>query len=265
MANITQVTLAAGIPTVGTGTVSTIDALMADGGQATLGAQADAASATTTIKAALRGIATALGITAIDLGSGTGGTRTLRTILDTASPGIITTGSQAVPSPQYLSSIVAGDVAAAASDTGNPTKIGGVGHTANPTAVTDGQRVNAIFDKLGKQVVVGAIRDLKGVLETSISNTTGETTILAAVASTFLDVYGLILANTGVSNTKVTIRDDTAGTTRGIFMVPAGETRGFMLPVDSAIPQAVVNKPWTAQCGTATTALEVTILYVKNI
>lgn len=49
MANLTQVTLAAGVPTVGTGTVSTIDALMADGGQATLGAKADAAAATTDV------------------------------------------------------------------------------------------------------------------------------------------------------------------------------------------------------------------------
>jgi hypothetical protein len=49
-----------------------------------LGAQADAASATTSVKAALRGIATALGITALDLGSGTGGSRTLRFFRDTA-------------------------------------------------------------------------------------------------------------------------------------------------------------------------------------
>jgi hypothetical protein len=49
-----------------------------------LGAQADAASTTTSVKAALRGIATALGITALDLGSGTGGSRTLRFFRDTA-------------------------------------------------------------------------------------------------------------------------------------------------------------------------------------
>jgi hypothetical protein len=48
------------------------------------GANADAASATGSISAKLRGIATALGVTAFDLGSGTGGTRTLRQFLDTA-------------------------------------------------------------------------------------------------------------------------------------------------------------------------------------
>lgn len=48
------------------------------------GANADAASATGSISAKLRGIATALGITAFDLGSGTGGSRTLRWFQDTA-------------------------------------------------------------------------------------------------------------------------------------------------------------------------------------
>lgn len=84
MPNLTSVGVSSGVPNSGTGTVSTIDALMADGGQATLGANADAASTTASISAKLRGIATALGITALDLGTGTGGTRTLRFFKDTA-------------------------------------------------------------------------------------------------------------------------------------------------------------------------------------
>ena len=48
------------------------------------GANADAASATGSISAKLRAIATALGSTALDLGSGTGGSRTLRFFRDTA-------------------------------------------------------------------------------------------------------------------------------------------------------------------------------------
>lgn len=48
------------------------------------GANADAASATGSISAKLKGIATALGVTALDLGSGTGGTRTIRVFRDTA-------------------------------------------------------------------------------------------------------------------------------------------------------------------------------------
>lgn len=164
------------------------------------------------------------------------------------------------------SSGVAGDIASAASDSGNPLKIGAVGHTAAPTAVTDGQRVNLIADKVGKLIAVGAIRDLKGVTQTQISSSTSETTIVAAGgASVFVDLYGLILANTGATTTKVVVKDDTAGTTRAIIEVPTLETRGFTFPVDSAIPQAVANKPWTATCASSTAALEVTAMWVKNI
>ncbi len=48
------------------------------------GANADAASATGSVSAKLRGIATALGVTALDLGVGTGGSRTLRVAVDSA-------------------------------------------------------------------------------------------------------------------------------------------------------------------------------------
>jgi hypothetical protein len=47
MANLTSITINGGVPNSGTGTVSTIDGLMADGGQATLGSKADAASTAT--------------------------------------------------------------------------------------------------------------------------------------------------------------------------------------------------------------------------
>ncbi len=160
---------------------------------------------------------------------------------------------------------VGGPTASGSSVAANPVTIGGRGATANPTAVADAQVVNAMFDKLGKQVCVGAIRTLKGVTQTQISNSTAEVTIVAQVASTFQDLYGLVLANTGATTTKVTIKDSTSGTTRMIFEVPTLETRGFMVPVDSAIPQATVNTNWTATCTSATTAMEVTALWVSNI
>jgi hypothetical protein len=158
----------------------------------------------------------------------------------------------------------AGDVASGSSDSGNPLKIGGVGKTANPTAVTDGQRVNALFDKLGKQVVVGSIRDLKGVQQTTITSSTAETTVVTSVASTFLDVYGVIVTNISATVTKVTFKDATAGTTRFVIEVPATETRGFMLTESAAIPQASSGNNWTATCGTSVASIEITMLYIKN-
>lgn len=159
---------------------------------------------------------------------------------------------------------VGGTVASGATDAGNPVKVGAVGRTANPTAVSDGQRVNLTADKLGKLVTVGSIREQKGRQVTTITSSTAETTIVTAVASTFCDLYGLVLSNTSATATEVTIRDATAGGTVSSFMVPAGETRGFMLPESAAWPQATANNNWTATCGTSVASLKVTALFVKN-
>src|SRR5262245_13469310 len=73
------------------------------------GVNADAASATGSISAKLRGIATALGTSALDLGAGTGGTRTLRMAVDTSQLAALQTtqpamaaGFQAVGFPSDL-------------------------------------------------------------------------------------------------------------------------------------------------------------------
>lgn len=143
--------------------------------------------------------------------------------------------------------------------------LGLLAQTANPSAATPGNLVGALADKLGKQVVVGSIRDLKVQQQTTITASTGETTVLTQVASTFLDVYGVIIANTSASACDVTFKDSTGGTTRFDFQVPAGDTRGFMLPESGAIPQATVNNNWTATCGTSVTSIKITMLAVKNI
>lgn len=72
--NLTSVGLTNGVPATGTGTVSTLDALMADGGQATLGFQADAAQTNpglaASVVALLKGvIATLQGFFALNAGA----------------------------------------------------------------------------------------------------------------------------------------------------------------------------------------------------
>lgn len=79
----TGVDLSVGAGAVDTGTPRVTHA-SDDPVKAILGATSDAASTTDTIKAALRGIATATGITALDLGVGTGGSRTLRVAIDSS-------------------------------------------------------------------------------------------------------------------------------------------------------------------------------------
>lgn len=78
--------------------LSTEDKVVVDAVNAILGASGDAASASTTIKAALRGLATALGVTALDLGIATGGSRTIRVAIDSAqlAPPITASSAYAV-------------------------------------------------------------------------------------------------------------------------------------------------------------------------
>lgn len=142
---------------------------------------------------------------------------------------------------------------------------GVIATTSNPSAATAGNTVGIMGDKLGKVVTVGAVRDLKGNQVTTITASTSETTVVTAVASTFLDVYGCVVTNTSATATTVAFKDSTAGTTQYNVAVPAGDTRGFMLPAGDGIKQGTVNNNWTATSSVSVSSLVITMLYVKNI
>jgi len=56
-----------------------------------------------------------------------------------------------------LKTVTDGSVAAGATDSGNPVKVGGIAVGVSPTAVTAGQRVNETFDIYGRpQTAIGA-------------------------------------------------------------------------------------------------------------
>lgn len=116
----------------------------------------------------------------------------------------------------------------------------------------------------GSNVATTPTRALKGEQVTTITSSTTETTIATAIASTYIDVYGLVLTNSSATATKVTVRDATAGGTARVYYVPAGDMRGFMLPASSALKQATLNNNWTAQCTTSVASLDVQVLYVKS-
>jgi hypothetical protein len=160
---------------------------------------------------------------------------------------------------------VNGDTASGATDANNPVKIGGVARTTNPTAVTNGQRVNATFDKLGKLCTVSALRELKGVQKTSITVATETTVVTAGAAGVFNDVYAFIVTNKSATPVFVDFRDATAGTVRMTLAAPASDTRGFTVTVDSAMVQAVAANNWTATVSSAVSSIEITALYVSNV
>jgi hypothetical protein len=217
----------------------------------------DGSAVTQPVSYATTGSGTATGALRVELANN--GTGVLGTV------GTVTTVSTVTAVTSITNNVKAvGSTAAGASITTAPVTTGGQAKTANPTAVTDGQVVNATYDKLGKQVVVGSIRDMKGDATITLTTSTSETTLIAQVASTFLDVYGVIVENTSASASEITFRDTTGGSARFYIYVPAGETRGFMLNESAGFKQATVNTNWTAQSSASVTSIKIAVLYVKN-
>lgn len=155
---------------------------------------------------------------------------------------------------------VVGNVASDAVDSGNPVKIGTIGRTTLPTPVADGDRINTMGNKYGELTTIHAIREMRANQVTTITASTAETTIVTAVAAFNLDLYGLIVTNTSATAVNVAIKDATAGTTRLNIAVPAGETRGYMLPASDGIKQATANNNWTATVSASVTSVIITAL-----
>ncbi len=185
----------------------------------------------------------------------------------TTGNGIVGTGVQrvAIASDNTpFAVLAAGSVAHAAADSGNPVKVGGKARTANPAAVTDGQRVDAGFDKLGRQLVVaGQVRELIGVQHTQIVNSSAETTIVTAIAATFCDLVGLVITNQSATAVNCTLKDSAAGTTRGIFALAANG--GIVIQYARPVPQAAVNTAWTLTLSSAAVTVNVQTLFEKNL
>lgn len=161
---------------------------------------------------------------------------------------------------------VAGDVAHDAADSGNPVGQGLSARTTNPTAVADGDRVRAIADDIGRQVVVPfGVRDLIDHQLTQIVNSTSETTIVTAPgAGVFADLLCLVITNQTATPVAVTIKDATGGTNRMRYALHANG--GVVLMFPAPVPQkAGANNNWTATLSVNTVAVDIFALFVKNV
>lgn len=202
----------------------------------------------------------------VTMGNGVAGTGVQRvTMASDSTANIATIGTSVTPGTAAANLGKAEDAAAVTGDTG----VGVLGvrndTLASQTSASGDYGFHAL-DQAGILMTAGAPRALKvAPTVVTITSSTTETTVLAAVASTFLDVFGATFTNTSATATKVSLRDTTAGTIRWTGMVPAGDTRGFMLPVDSAITQGTVNTNWTVTCGTSVASLETTLFAVKRV
>lgn len=150
-------------------------------------------------------------------------------------------------------------------DAGEPVKIGFQARQTNPTAVADADRVNAMSDDVGRQtVVINQVRDLVSDQATTISASVAETTIGTQVASTFLDIVALMVANTSASTaTRIDFRDTTGGSVRFSMQIPGNTTMGIVPVVP--IKQTTVNTNWTAQCSVSTTDIRIFVQFAKNV
>lgn len=177
-------------------------------------------------------------------------------------------GAGVLPSQTVQGSITATGVAGAAAQgaaaSGNPVFTGGVAKTAQPTARTDGQIVAPLFSKVGHHIVqVGQIRDLSDTNAPVTLTTTTETTIVAALAAVFNDLYSLTITNTSATGVRVDLRTVAAGAVVESVWVPATTT----IQLNPVVPyrQATVNTAWTAQLSAAVTDVRISARTVRNI
>ena len=109
-----------------------------------------------------------------------------------------------------VAAVSAGDVAHDGVDSGNPVSVGGIARSAL-TSVAALDRVKAIFDLQGRQIVRANVPRGLRIKNTITLTSTTETTLLAAAAATFHDLTKLWICNTSATAVRVDFRDTTAG------------------------------------------------------
>jgi len=144
---------------------------------------------------------------------------------------------------------VVGDVAHDAADSGNPVKVGGKAATSTPSAVANGDRVDAFFDEYGR-LNVKSEPLASGGLDTFRSVDVDESE--EEIKSTAGQVFGWFLFN-GASSTlyvkfyNATAASVTVGTTTPFLTIPipagAGANVEFMhgIEFDTAITIAATT------------------------
>ena|SRR3990167_8327841 len=140
----------------------------------------------------------------------------------------------------------------------------GIARTVNPPAASAGAFVDAGYDVFGRQIITPyQIRELIATASATVANGT-ETTLLAGIAGTFLDLIHISCSNNSDAAVIVSIRDATIGGVVKTISVPANgvSSLNFQVPY----PQNFRADTWTADIPDITgTTVTVEALFVKNI
>ena len=278
--NIAAITLAGNIVTVGTTLSANGQWIVPCAGFAQVRANLTAiTSGTATFSWEASSGSQAVNITNTVTTSPTGTQTVAGTVTSNAGTGTFTTsptGTQTViQAPTSSVTIVpsgtqtvTGDTTSGSTDAGNPVKIGGLAKTSLPTAVSDGQRVSGLFDKLGRIVTSPMSVRAQSTRNRIALTTTAETTLLSAAgAGVFTDITDIIICNNDTSNdhsgVQVNIRDSTGGTIAISIVVNASQS----VDISFAVPltQTTANNNWTAQLATIPNAtITITVLGIHN-
>lgn len=160
---------------------------------------------------------------------------------------------------------IQGDVAHDSADSGNPVKIGGKARTTNPTAVANGDRVDASFDDIGRQMVRPVqARDLLQTAYVTASSE-GPKTLLAGAGGVYHDLVYLMGANESDASVNIDIMQSTGGTVQQTLVIPANSTAGLSLSVP--IPQDHSDATWQVDNNSAddsNTTYSITALFSKE-
>lgn len=158
---------------------------------------------------------------------------------------------------QSTTAVVAGNVASGVSDSGNPVKVGGLARTTNINAVSQGHRVNAVYDTQGRAIVSMSIGPaMVAGVSADITNTS-DTSVIAAQGSgvrTYITQITAFNSHATVA-TRVNIKDG-ATTIYSCYLAAAGGQVSITLPVPL---RGTANTAVNAACVTTGSNVVVSI------
>lgn len=162
--------------------------------------------------------------------------------------------------------VVVGNVASDAADAGNPVKIGGiVTVSANPASAASGDRVNASFDKVGRQIVVPQQpRELVVQAVATVETAANRTILGSGGAGIFRDITYLSVTNEAATAMTVYLYDGSAGAAaKGIWAIAAGG--GFVSTFQPPFKQSVADRVWSVTINPSVASFQyVNIQVVEN-
>lgn len=157
---------------------------------------------------------------------------------------------------------VQGTVASDGVDADNPVKIGGQARSSEITAVANADRVNAVFDLVGKQIVLpyaNPENQLNGLITTAMTGTTSTavTGMGAQGAGIRNYITTLVISNSHATvGTDVILQDGNGGTTLGTFPAAAlygGVALNLPVPIKTSANTALYAANVTTGASTKVT------------